>query len=94
MEKIMSITSVRQNLMKLARVANRKMQRFVLTNKGEAEAVLIGYTDFKSLLASARLAHHPEVLQQTLEGFAEIKKGAGITLEEAFQQFKSANSGG
>jgi len=83
MEKILSVTSVRQKLMKLAKTANRKMERYVLTNRGQAEAVLIGYADYRSLMAAARLAHHPEILEQTRRGMAEIEEGKGLTLEQA-----------
>lgn len=86
MEKILSVTSVRQKLMKLAKTANRKMERYVLTNRGQAEAVLMGYTDYRSLMAAARLAQHPEVLEQTRRGFAEIEEGKGLTLDQVLDR--------
>ena len=86
MEKILSVTTVRQKLMKLAKTANRKMERYVLTNRGQAEAVLIGYTDYRSLMAAARLAHHPEIMEQTRRGFAAIEEGRGLTLEQVLDR--------
>lgn len=92
MEKILSVTSVRQKLMKLAKTANRKMERYVLTNRGQAEAVLIGYADYRSLMAAARLAHHPEIMEQTRRGFAAIEEGRGLTLEQTMDRLAKKRS--
>jgi PHD/YefM family antitoxin component YafN of YafNO toxin-antitoxin module len=83
-EKTLSVTSARSQLLKLTKLAARHMTRFVLTNKGEAEAVLLSVSEYKSLRAAAELATHPEVLVATLRGFEEIERGKGLTLEQAF----------
>ena len=90
-EKTVSVTSARNQLLKLTKQVARHMDRFVLTNKGEAEAVLLSVGEYKSLRAAAELAAHPEVITATLEGFERIKRGEGISLEAAFPQ--EANAG-
>ncbi len=89
-EKTLSVTSARSQLLKLTKLAARHMTRFVLTNKGEAEAVLLSVGEYKSLRAAAELATHPEVLAATLRGFEEIERGQGLTLEQAFASQKKA----
>ncbi len=84
MEKTLSITSARNQLLKLTKQVARHMDRYVLTNKGTAEAVLVSVGEYKSLKAAAELLEHPDVLAATLRGFAEIERGEGLTLEQAF----------
>ena len=83
-EKSISVTSARSQLLKLTKLVARHMDRYVLTNKGQAEAVLLSVSEYKSLRAAAELAAHPEVLATTLRGFEEIERGEGLTFEQAF----------
>jgi PHD/YefM family antitoxin component YafN of YafNO toxin-antitoxin module len=84
MDKTLSVTSARQQLLKLTRDIRRRMDRVVLTNKGEATAILMSVGEYKSLLAAAELAMRPDILKATEEGFEQIRQGKGITLDEAF----------
>lgn len=84
MEKTVSISSARQQLMKLARHVNAHMDRIVFTNKGRAETVLVSVAEYQSLRAAAQLLSHPEALRTMNEGFAEIARGKGVPLERAF----------
>lgn len=86
MEKTVSITSARSQLLKLAKQVSRRMDRYVLTNKGVAEVVLLSVGEYKSLRAAAELAAHPEVFAATLQGFEQIKGGEGVKLEDAFAE--------
>jgi PHD/YefM family antitoxin component YafN of YafNO toxin-antitoxin module len=80
MEKTVSITSARSQLLKLAKQVFRHMDRYVLTNKGVAEAVLLSVGEYKSLRAAAELAAHPEVFAATLHSaFAEKAKVMAAT---------------
>lgn len=84
MDKTLSVTSARQQLLKLTKDVRRRMDRVVLTNKGEAEAVLLSVGEYNSLKAAAELVMHPEVGRATVLGFEQIRRGAGKSLEEAF----------
>jgi len=84
MDKTLSVTSARQQLLKLTKDVRRRMDRVVLTNKGEAEAVLMSVGEYNSLKAAAELVMRPDILKATEEGFAQIERGEGIRLEEAF----------
>ena len=84
MDKTLSVTSARQQLLKLTKDVRRRMDRVVLTNKGEAEAVLMSVGEYNSLKAAAEMVMHPEVGRATAAGFEQIRRGAGKTLGEAF----------
>jgi PHD/YefM family antitoxin component YafN of YafNO toxin-antitoxin module len=84
MDKTLSVTSARQQLLKLTKDVRRRMDRVVLTNKGEATAILMSVGEYNSLKAAAELVMHPEVGRATGEGFEQLRRGAGKTLEEAF----------
>jgi prevent-host-death family protein len=84
MDKTLSVTSARQQLLKLTKDVRRRMDRVVLTNKGEATAVLMSVGEYNSLKAAAELAMRPDILKATEEGFEQIRRGKGISLDEAF----------
>ncbi len=65
MDKTLSVTSARQQLLKLTKDVRRRMDRVVLTNKGEAEAVLMSMGEYNSLKAAAELAMRPDILKAT-----------------------------
>ncbi len=84
MDKTLSVTSARQQLLKLTKDVRRRMDRVVLTNKGEATAILMSVGEYNSLKAAAELAMRPDILKATQEGFEQIERGEGISLDEAF----------
>ncbi|HZL28669.1 MAG TPA: type II toxin-antitoxin system Phd/YefM family antitoxin [Acidobacteriaceae bacterium] len=85
MEKTIGVSEARQHLMKWTRHISDNMDRLVLTNKGRAETVLLSLTEYRSLVAAAQLAMHPEILAEARKGFAELAEGKGVSLEEAFR---------
>jgi prevent-host-death family protein len=84
MDKTLSVTTARQQLLKLTKDVRRRMDRVVLTNKGEAAAILISVGEYNSLKAAAELAMRPDIVKATREGFEQIERGEGISLDEAF----------
>ena len=91
-EKTVSITAARSQLLKLTKLVARRMDRFVLTNKGEAEAVLVSVSEYKSLRAAAELLARPDVLAATRKGFEQILAGKGVPLDQAFRRRKTCFS--
>jgi len=83
-DKTLSVTSARQQLLKLAKDVRRRMDRVVLTNKGEATAILMSVGEYNSLRAAAELAMRPDILKATEEGSEQIRRGEGIRLDEVF----------
>jgi antitoxin YefM len=89
MDKTLSVTSARQQLLKLTKDVRRRMDRVVLTNKGEAAAVLMSVGEYNSLKAAAELAMRPDILKATEEGFERIRRGEGKRLEEVLPAVSS-----
>jgi prevent-host-death family protein len=78
MDAILSVSEASRKLATLSRAAKRTLQRFILTQRGRGEAVLISFTEYKSLVASRTLLSNPKVLEDTLRGMRQIKRGQGI----------------
>ena len=83
MTKTLSVTSARQQLLKLTKDLGRRMDQVVLTNKGEAQAILMSMGEYNSLRAAAELLSHPEARRASDEGFEQLRRGEGISLENA-----------
>jgi len=81
--KTLSVTSARQQLLKLTKDIGRRMDQVVLTNKGEAQAVLLSMGEYNSLRAAAELASHPKARSASEEGFEQLRRGEGVTLADA-----------
>jgi len=86
MEKTLSVSSARQNLMKLTKEISDRMDRVVLTNKGRAETVLLSVAEYQSLKAAAQLLTHPQAFTEMNRGFQEIAEGQGLTLQQSFEK--------
>ena len=84
MEKTISVTEARQSLPQLTRQTAERMDRWVLTNKGVGETVLMSVAEYRSLRAAAELVRDPEALAASRRGFAELEEGRGLSLEQAF----------
>lgn len=82
-EKSMSITEARAQLLALSKTARRRMARVVITNKGEAESVLMGINDYRSLLATVELSQRPDIMNSIREAISDIRDGRTLTMEEA-----------
>ena len=91
--KTLSVTSARQQLLKLTKDIGRRMDQVVLTNKGEAQAVLLSMGEYTSLRAAAELASHPEARSASEEGFEQLRRGEGVTLAEAMPAARKARRG-
>jgi len=92
MDRTLSVTSARQQLLKLTKDVRRRMDRVVLTNKGEATAILMSVGEYKGLRAAAELAMRPDILQASREGAERIQRGEGIPLDEAFPPTPKASA--
>lgn len=84
MEKHIAITSARQQLLTLTKQVKKYLNKFVLTNKGEPQAVLLSIPEYRGLMAASTLLLHPEVLEDIRVGIKELNAGQGLSLEEAF----------
>ncbi len=73
-EQFRSITEARKDLPSLATTVEGGSDRVVITNQGKPQAVLLGYDDFKGLLAAVELMNRPGDLAQLKKGLADKER--------------------
>lgn len=78
-EEFTSITAARRQLPRLSEIVQRGGERYVITNQGKPQAVLLGYEEYKGLLAAAELLSRPRELRHLEEGLAQTER---LTFEQ------------
>lgn len=73
-EEFTSITEARKLLPRLSQTVQRGGERYIITNQGEPQAVLLGYKDYKGLLAAVELLNRPRDLRNLEEGLAQTER--------------------
>jgi PHD/YefM family antitoxin component YafN of YafNO toxin-antitoxin module len=82
METILSVSQARRELPTLSRMAKERLQRYVLTNRGRAVAVLMSFGEYKALTAARDLVTRPDVLADTLRGVRQLRRDQGVELSK------------
>jgi len=91
-EHVKSITDVRKSLPKFSRGATERMERYIITQHGEPQSVLLGYKEYKGLLAAAELLREPNTLKKLHKGIEEIRERRGLTFDEMEATIEKAES--
>jgi PHD/YefM family antitoxin component YafN of YafNO toxin-antitoxin module len=81
-ERMKSITDARQGLPGLSQTAGERMERYIITQKGQPQSVLLGYKDYQGMVAAVELLHQPAALANLHRGLQQLRKGLGTTFEE------------
>jgi PHD/YefM family antitoxin component YafN of YafNO toxin-antitoxin module len=89
-EQFKSITELRKDLPTLSQTVQGGADRFVITNQGKPQAVLLGYGEYKGLLAAAELLHRPKELADLEEGLAQTEKLSFEQLKENLHRRKAS----
>lgn len=84
MTKTLPITEARTHLPDLVEEASRTMGRVVITRNGKPEAVLMGYSEYDSLIETLETLSDPEEMAKIREGEEALKRGDVVSYEEAF----------
>jgi PHD/YefM family antitoxin component YafN of YafNO toxin-antitoxin module/Asp-tRNA(Asn)/Glu-tRNA(Gln) amidotransferase C subunit len=63
--------------------------QFVITNRGKPQAVLLGYGEYKGLLAAVELLNHPHDLAHLREGLAQSEQLSFEEIKENLQRRKT-----
>jgi prevent-host-death family protein len=85
-EQFRSITETRKELPSLSQTVEGGGDRYVITNQGKPQAVLLGYREYKGLLAAAELLSRPKDLAHLEEGLAQTER---IGFEELKENLRS-----
>jgi prevent-host-death family protein len=90
-EQFRSITETRKALPSLSETVQGGGDRYVITNQGKPQAVLLGYSEYKGLLAAAELLNRPKELAHLEEGLAQTQRIGFEELKENLRSKKTAH---
>jgi prevent-host-death family protein len=86
------ITEARQNLPNLCLDTQRKMERFIITNQGKPQSVLISYLDYQRMRAATEFILQPLALASVRRGLAQHRSGNGLTSAQVREKLKGSES--
>lgn len=81
-EKLKSVSEARRTLPSLSKSAQGKMDRYIITQQGKPQSVLLGYQDYQSMKVSLELLQRPDVLESIARGRRDLAEGRSITFAE------------
>jgi len=91
-EQFRSITEARKELPSLSQTVQGGGDRYVITNQGKPQAVLLGYGDYKGLMAAVELLNRPKDLAHLQEGLEQEQRLNFEELKEGLRRRKGAQS--
>ncbi len=77
-----SLTDMRPRLAELMRRANNRFDRFVITRRGRAEAVLLASDEFEMMLETLEILSDDELVKNLVDADEEFRAGGGYSLEQ------------
>jgi PHD/YefM family antitoxin component YafN of YafNO toxin-antitoxin module len=87
-EHIKSITEIRQNLPNFSQDAEQKMDRYVITNQGRPQSVLVGYLDYQKMRAATELVMKPDAMASIRRGLAQYRDGIRLTADQVREKLQ------
>ena len=88
-EQLKSITDARKDLPKISSAAQSRMARYIITNQGQPQSVLIGYREYLSLKATQELMSRPEEQARLERGLDQLNQGRRLTFDELKRNVQS-----
>ncbi len=85
-EKLKSVSEARRTLPSLSKSAQGRMDRYIITQQGQPQSVLLGYNDYQSMKVSLELLQRPEELARLQQGLKDLREGRSITFAELKRQ--------
>jgi antitoxin YefM len=87
-----SISELQQQLFELFEKVRNSSDRLVITQQGQAEAVLLSADDFEGLLETLEILSDTELVQRLIEAEEELTSGGGHSLDEVRERLRSGHS--
>lgn len=81
-DEFYGIREARQNFAEMVRRAHGLLQRFVITNRGKPEAVLIGIEDYQEMMEIIEELSNPALAARVAEERASCAATGGIAFED------------
>lgn len=92
MEEIIPISDLQTQAKRFVEAAKDAGQRIVITQRGRPAAVLIGYEEYRSLVATATEKSDPEALKMLGKAKRQAAGGQRRELEEVLQKLARRRS--
>jgi PHD/YefM family antitoxin component YafN of YafNO toxin-antitoxin module len=89
-ERLTSTSKARAKLRRLSQTAQKNLDRYIITVRGEPQSVLIGYDEYQSMKAAVELMQRPEVVEDIKAGLKELDEGKGVPLTEMKARVREA----
>lgn len=87
-----SLTELRPRLSDLVDRAHQRFDRFLITRRGRAEAVLLSSEEFEGLLETLDILSDQDLVRQLVEADRELSGGGGYSLEEVREAARRAEA--
>jgi antitoxin YefM len=81
-EQLKSITDARKSLREISQTAQDGMHRYIITNQGQPQSVLLGYKEYQGLKATVELLNRPEELARLRTGLGQLSRGERLSFDE------------
>jgi PHD/YefM family antitoxin component YafN of YafNO toxin-antitoxin module len=88
-EQMKSISEARQNLPNLSLNAQQRMERYVITNQGKPQSVLVGFDDYQKMRAATEILLDPRAKGSIRRGLAEQQAGQRLTIDEVRERLRN-----
>lgn len=87
-----SLTELRPRLSDLVDRAHQRFDRFLITRRGRAEAVLLSSEEFEGLLETLDILSDQSLVRQLVEADRELSGGGGHSLDEVREAARRAKA--
>jgi antitoxin YefM len=84
-----SISELQRQLFELVKGIRSSSDRFVITDQGHAEAVLLSADEFEGLIETLEILSDTALVQRLVEAEAELASGGGHSLEEVRERLRN-----
>lgn len=93
-EKLVPVSEARQKLPGLSTAAKTKMDRYLITQHGQPQSVLLGYHDYQSMKAAVDLLQRPQAIEDIGAGLSQLRAGERLSPEAAEQRLRELTQAG
>lgn len=84
MTKYISVRELRKNLASVVKDVKAHYERYVVSKRGEPEAVLMSMDDYEGWLETLEIMSDPEAMEDIRLAEKELKEGKVYDFEEVF----------
>jgi PHD/YefM family antitoxin component YafN of YafNO toxin-antitoxin module len=84
-EQLRSISDARKSLREISETAQARMNRYIITNQGQPQSVLLGYKEYQGLKATVELLSRPQEVSRLQTGLEQLDRGERLAFDRMKQ---------